>query len=158
MKRGCISRTVSEDGVIRATDEAERRDAFDVREAVFVVEQGISADLEYDEHDDPDADARHFVAYDDGRPVGAARLRTYEPGVGKVERVAVRSDVRGEGWGRRLMTAVREVAKDSGHDRLRLHAQVRVSGFYDALGYETVDGPFEEAGIPHVAMVLELDE
>jgi predicted GNAT family N-acyltransferase len=134
--------------VVEATTAAERADAFAVRKAVFVEEQGVDPDLEYDEHDEA---ATHFVAYGDG-PVGAARLRASDPGVGKVERVAVLADHRGEGVGRAVMTAVHDAARERGFGELYLHAQTRVAGFYERLGYEVEGGEFEEAGIPHVAM------
>jgi predicted GNAT family N-acyltransferase len=134
------------------TTDAERQDAFAVRRAVFVDEQGVDEELEWDEYDEPDADATHFVAYDDGDVVGAARLRGAEPGVGKVERVVVAADRRGEDWGKRLMTAVEEAARERGFDRLKLHAQTRVRSFYEKLGYEAVGEEFVEADIPHVEM------
>lgn len=137
--------------------ERLRADAAAVRERVFVEEQGVPPDLEWDDHD---ADALHVVAYDGDRPVGAARLRRYgaRPRTGKVERVAVLAAERGRGWGRRLMEAIHRIARERGFERLRLHAQTRVVGFYDALGYErTGEGGFVEAGIPHVAMVRSVD-
>lgn len=145
--------------VVRATDPGRRADAFAVRRQVFVDEQGIAADLEYDDHDDR-ATTVHFVAYDGDDPVGAARLRPHGevPATGKVERVAVCADRRGGGWGRRLMVAVHDAARDRGFTELRLHAQVTAAGFYEALGYAvTSDEPFEEAGRPHVAMRRALD-
>lgn len=141
---------------------AERDDAFSVRRSVFVDEQGVDEDIEYDEYDDPEADAAHFVAYAGGDAIGAARLRTAsgaapasgpdDPAVGKVERVAVAADRRGEGWGRRLMAAVEARADEAGFGRLALHAQTHVREFYERLGYEAHGDVFEEAGIPHVAM------
>lgn len=140
--------------VVRAEGESAREDAFDVRERVFVEEQGVSADLEYDDHDDPGSPTAHFVAYDGDCPVGAARLREYEDDAdaGKVERVAVLAAERERGVGRALMDAVHEAARERGYAELRLHAQTRVRGFYESLGYEAFGGEFEEAGIPHVAM------
>ena len=149
-------------GVFVVDTGAERDDAFSVRRSVFVDEQGVDEDIEYDEYDDPEADATHFVAYADGDAIGAARLRTASgaapasgsdaPVVGKVERVAVAADRRGEGWGRRLMAAVEARADEAGVGRLALHAQTRVRGFYERLGYDAHGDVFEEAGIPHVAM------
>ncbi|MFC4356569.1 GNAT family N-acetyltransferase [Halobium salinum] len=124
--------------------------AVSVRYAVFVEEQGVPEDLELDEHE---ADAVHFVAYDEGEPVGAARLRDYGDGDAKVERVAVLVDRRGEGWGGRLMDAVEAAAAERGFDRLVLNSQTHAAGFYRRRGYEQVGGEFEEAGIPHVTMV-----
>jgi predicted GNAT family N-acyltransferase len=144
-----------EQGVRRTTTDAEREDAFDVRHDVFVVEQGVAEDIEYDGKDDA---ATHFVAYDDGDAIGAARLREPEPGIGKVERVAVRESHRGEDWGRRLMAAVETESRDRGIETLVLHSQTHVEGFYERLGYRTTSDVFEEADIPHVEMEKELDE
>ena len=148
-----------------AEDEDRRADAFDVRRTVFVEEQGVEEDLEYDEHDEPDSGAAHFVAYadgEDGEPIGAARLRAYEEpneegghdggDVGKVERVAVLESHRGTGVGRALMDAVEAQARERGLTTIKLHSQTHAAGFYRNLGYERYGEEFEEAGIPHVEM------
>jgi predicted GNAT family N-acyltransferase len=147
----------SRSGVVVVSTPAEREDAFGVRREVFVDEQGVDEELEWDEYDEPGADATHFVAYDDGAVVGAARLRPDEADVGKVERVVVAADRREEGWGRRIMAAVESTAREQGFSTLKLHAQTRVEEFYESLGYESVGPEFEEAGIPHVAMRKPLD-
>lgn len=143
------------DEVRVAETDADREAALAVRRRVFVEEQDVPEDLELDEHD---ATATHFVARRDGAPVGAARLRAVADGVGKVERVAVRTERRGEGWGRRLMDAVEAAAAERGLSTLVLHAQTPVEAFYHRLGYRTTSGEFEEAGIPHVEMEKTLDE
>jgi predicted GNAT family N-acyltransferase len=132
--------------------DAERADAFAIRETVFVEEQGVDEELEWDEYDEPDSAATHFVAYDDGDVVGAARLREADAGVGKVERVVVAADRRGEDWGKRVMEAVESTAREEGFTTLKLHAQTRVRGFYESLGYEAVGEEFVEADIPHIEM------
>ncbi|KAB1194010.1 GNAT family N-acetyltransferase [Haloferax sp. MBLA0076] len=134
-----------------STDD-EREDAFAVRKAVFVDEQGVDEEIEWDEYDEPESDAVHFVGYRGGEAVGAARLREYEPGVGKVERVAVLESARGEGWGRRLMETLESEARSRGFDTLVLHGQTSAEGFYHGLNYETTSDVFDEAGIPHVEM------
>jgi predicted GNAT family N-acyltransferase len=131
------------------TTDDEREDAFAVRRAVFVEEQGVPEDLEIDEHD---PEATHFVAYDDGTAVGAARLRGVDDETAKVERVAVLAERRGEGWGRRLMDAVEATAREAGFDRVTLHSQTHAADFYDYLGYERHGDVFYEADIPHVEM------
>jgi predicted GNAT family N-acyltransferase len=148
--------------VRRVETEPELADALAVRRTVFVEEQDVPADLEVDEFDAIDA-ATHFVASDGGRAIGAARLRPYEceeadddsPAEAKVERVAVLAERRGEGIGARLMDAVEAEARAEGFDRLVLHAQITVEGFYARRGYRTVGEEFEEAGIAHVKMVHE---
>jgi predicted GNAT family N-acyltransferase len=162
----------------RVRTESDLSDALAVRRAVFVDEQGVPPDLEVDAYDDLDA-ATHVVAFDDGRAIGAARLRPYHggdaadesgdtaeesddtvdegksPARAKVERVAVLADRRGEGIGARLMDAIETAAREQGVETLVLHAQTPVEGFYTKRGYETVGEEFEEAGIPHVEMVRE---
>ena len=139
--------------VVRADTPERYDDALDVRLAVFVEEQGVPESVEVDDHED---EATHFVAYDSDAPVATARLREYEPGVGKVERVAVRRSRRGEGWGDRVMDEL-EAAASERFDELYLHAQETAAGFYTRLGYEREGDAFEEAGIPHVAMRKRLE-
>ncbi|ELY89515.1 N-acetyltransferase GCN5 [Natrialba hulunbeirensis JCM 10989] len=152
-----------------ATAQSELEDAFDVRYDVFVDEQDVDEELEYDEHDEPDAAAVHFVAYADSddeaeddsstaTPIGAARLRTVDQATGKVERVAVLESHRGTGVGRALMEALETEAREQSLETLKLHAQTHAAGFYEGLGYETYGDEFEEAGIPHVAMERSLGD
>jgi len=129
--------------------EDDLTDAFAVRETVFVDEQGVDEDIEYD---DNDSEATHVVAYDDDEAIGTARLRATDEMTGKVERVSVLAEYRGEGIGRLLMDTVEEQARESGFERLKLHSQTRAAGFYETVGYERYGEEFEEAGIPHIAM------
>lgn len=129
-------------------------DAYDVRRDVFIDEQDVPEEMELDGDDE---DAIHFVAYDDGHPVGTARLRLVDEDTGKAERVSVRKEYRKEGLGRLLMEALEDEARQRGCSEIHLHGQTQVEDFYAALGYRTVSDVFEEAGIPHVEMVKELD-
>jgi len=135
--------------VQRVESDAEREDAFAVRQTVFVEEQGVDEELEYDEHED---ESVHFVAYDGDEPIGAARLREYEDGVGKIERVAVLQSRREDGVGRAVMDALEDEARAQGLESLKLHSQTHAAPFYGCLGYERYGDEFEEAGIPHVKM------
>jgi predicted GNAT family N-acyltransferase len=130
------------------TTDAELNACIDLRRSVFVDEQGVPEDRELD---GKDGEATHLLAWD-GYPVGTARLREYEDGVAKVERVAVESSRRGEGIGRELMAHAEAYAADEGYERVRLDAQVPVVGFYERLGYEVRGEEFEDAGIPHRRM------
>lgn len=135
--------------VTRVNSPAGLADAFAVRRAVFIEEQGVS---EAEEMDGRDETARHVVAYDADRPVGTARLRIPDPGVGKAERVAVRQSHRDRGVGTALMDELEAWATECGVETMTLHAQTRVERFYEKLGYETTSGVFQEAGIDHVEM------
>jgi predicted GNAT family N-acyltransferase len=139
--------------VCRAATDDERADAMRVRRQVFIEEQGVPEEIEVD---GKDSEAIHFVAYDDGAPVGAARLREPDPEVGKVERVAVLASRRGEGIGRDVMAELEDTARSEDVERLTLHAQTHVESFYHELGYETTSDVFQEAGIDHVEMAKPL--
>jgi predicted GNAT family N-acyltransferase len=144
----------------RIPGDATLSDAFAVRRAVFIDEQGVSEAVEMDGKDD---DATHVVAYDDASetadttPVGTARLRTTDEDGAKIERVAVLADYRGRGVGTELMAELEAIAAERGLSTVELHAQTRVEAFYERLGYERTSGVFQEAGIDHVAMEKSLD-
>jgi predicted GNAT family N-acyltransferase len=141
--------------VRRYPGEATIADAHRVRRTVFIEEQDVS---EAEEMDGRDEDAHHVVAYDPAtdEPVGTARLRIPEEGVGKIERVAVVETHRGSGLGARLMIEIESDAREQGCRMIKLHAQTAVEGFYERLGYHTESDEFIEADIPHVEMEKEL--
>lgn len=125
-----------------------------VRRQVFIEEQGVDESLEVD---GKDADATHLLLTDGDTPIGTARLRYPDPATVKIERVAVLESYRSEGLGRQLMERAEAHAREAGATTARLHSQEPVVPFYERLGYEPVGEPFEEAGIPHRAMVKTLD-
>jgi predicted GNAT family N-acyltransferase len=141
--------------VRRVETEAELADALAVRREVFIEEQGVPEDLEIDGKDDG---AIGFVAYADGDPVGAARIREYDDSTAKVERVAVVEAERETGLGRKIMAVVEDTAQAEGYEEIVLHAQAPVIGFYERLGYEITSEEFDEAGIPHREMQKSLEE
>ena len=117
-----------------------------VRIAVFVIEQNIPEELEWDEHD---AVSVHVLAEDaGGTPVGCGRLLPD----GHIGRLAVLSDWRGKGVGAAMLARLTDIARERGDTRVVLNAQVRAMPFYARYGYEPVGEPFIEAGIPHQAM------
>ena len=120
-----------------------------VREIVFVQEQGIDASLEYDDLDDM---CTHVVGLLDSEPVTTARLRPVDSTVGKVERVATIQSARGHGYGKEIMDEVERVAKRQGLVELRLGAQLTALPFYEKLGYEAFGDEFLDANIPHRMM------
>ncbi|HQR02596.1 MAG TPA: GNAT family N-acetyltransferase [Rhodocyclaceae bacterium] len=118
-----------------------------IREAVFIREQGISADEEWDEHDNG---GLHTVAYGpDDEPVGTGRLLPD----GRIGRMAVLPAWRGKGVGGALLERLMASAKQGGTSALHLHAQTPRIGFYQRHGFEVQGAPFLEVGIPHVRMI-----
>ena len=125
-------------------------DAQRLRGEVFIDEQGIPKELEWDA---ADAQAVHAVAYNRlGRAVATGRLLLGESGQGRIGRMAVDRAVRGSSVGRRLLVALTEAAQARGDRELVLHAQRSAEGFYERLGFERQGAPYEEAGIQHVTM------
>lgn len=121
-----------------------------IRDLVFVQEQEVSEEEEYDEFE---AGSRHFLAVADGQAAGTARWRTTGKGV-KLERFAVRKEFRGRGLGRSLVKAVLADVFACGHENacIYLHAQVQAIPFYAGLGFEARGEEFSEAGILHRKM------
>lgn len=140
--------------VIEVRSPEQLGHALDIRRAVFVAEQGVSEALEIDGRDGA---AEHLLALLEGEPVGTLRLRLLEDGrIAKIERVAVLAPARGQGLGAMLMRAALGRAATLGAREARLHAQIYVTAFYQALGFVAFGEEFEEDGIPHVAMRLDL--
>ena len=139
--------------VIPATSDDERQAAFAIREAVFIDEQGVDRLLEFDGLDD---EAEHLLARIDGRPVGTLRLRWIDDAVAKIERVAVLKQMRGRAVGAALMETALERLRGRGVRSARLHAQTYALDFYAKLGFEAYGDVFDEDGLPHRAMRLDL--
>jgi predicted GNAT family N-acyltransferase len=130
--------------------EALGADASRIRTSVFVEEQRIPADMEWDE---ADATALHAVAYNGlGQPLATGRLLTHAPGVAKIGRMAVHKVLRGTGVGRSVLDALLLAAAQRGDNEAMLHAQRSAQAFYASLGFVTRGEPFSEAGIPHIEM------
>ena len=121
-------------------------DAWAIRRAVFIDEQGVT---EREEVDDLDPECVHVLAELEGRSVGAARLRDDGHGTAKAERVAVLRDARGRGVGRALMRELERIARARGCRDVLLGAQVSAVPFYLALGYVIEGDEFLDARIPH---------
>lgn len=121
-----------------------------MRERVFIEEQRVPRELEWD---DRDAESDHAVAFDaQGSAVGTARLLPE----GRVGRMAVLAHRRGMGAGTALLEALLELAAAKGMAEVRLHAQTHAAGFYRRFGFAIAGEEFLEAGIPHVEMMLKL--
>ncbi|MEU9592199.1 GNAT family N-acetyltransferase [Streptomyces sp. NPDC048193] len=143
-----------------ADDPADREACFAVRKDVFVAEQNVPEDIEYDAYD---AGAVHVLAVrEDGVPLGTSRLLhgaaaaakngDGDPSVGSLGRLAVVRDARGLGVGAALVRAVEDAARARGLTAVDLHAQTHALGFYERLGYQAYGPEFPDAGIPHRAM------
>jgi len=129
-------------------------DARRVRTEVFVNEQRIPADLEWDE---ADATAVHAVAYNRlGQAVATGRLLPAQDGTCMIGRMAVHQVLRGCGFGEQVLRALAAEARKRGDRSIELHAQRTARAFYARLGFAAQGEPYEEAGIPHITMTSAL--
>lgn len=123
-----------------------------IRMEVFVFEQDVPADIEWDAYD---RTATHFFARSDDKPVATARLRD-EKGVAKIERMAVRKNYRGQHIGEALLKHVIEYARGQGFKDAMISAQTHAVPFYNKLGFVAYGEEYMEANIPHYAMKASL--
>jgi len=143
---------VNQYAVELVVDADQLAEAFAVRLAVFVGEQGVPEAEEFDDYDF-DPVTTHAIVRDlnNGMVVGTARLLfPGEPGEVKIGRVAVLPAARHRGLGTMLMKALERRALLSMEPvTIFLSAQVTAASFYEKLGYQLVGAVYDEVGIPH---------
>ena len=123
-----------------------------IRLKVFVDEQNVPLELEWDGEDERCAHA--LACAPDGTPVGTGRLLPD----GRIGRLAVYKEWRGQGAGSALLEYFLELARAKGFTAVKLHAQTRATAFYARHGFEAHGDEFMDAGIPHVEMTRRLRE
>lgn len=129
-------------------NDAERLS--DIRRTVFIEEQKVPENLEWDESDD---DCIHILATDNNsKPVGTARITAD----GHIGRMAVLKAHRGHGIGSAMLKQLIEQAREQLLARVIVHAQITAMPFYARHGFVAISDEFMDAGIPHKTMQLEL--
>ncbi|HEX2831153.1 MAG TPA: GNAT family N-acetyltransferase [Burkholderiales bacterium] len=129
---------------------ASREALRSVRITVFVKEQQVPEELEWD---DADEHAYHVLATAvDGKPIGTGRLKL-DCHIG---RMAVLKSWRGRGVGSAILERLIDFARREGCSEVRLHAQTHALAFYARFGFVAVGEEFDEAGMPHRVMTLDL--
>ena len=126
------------------------QDAKFIRKQVFIIEQNIP---EEEEWDDQDMISDHFVVYDQDQPIATARLLQNN----SVGRVAVLKAYRGQGIGRMIMLEVIRQAHQQDRKFLQLSSQVHAISFYEKLGFSIQGDAYDECGIPHIKMQLVIE-
>ena len=151
-RRLIIIRRVSTPFTVRTVEWLEQREALRaVRYTVFVQEQKVPEEMEWDE---ADGAARHVLAVaENGTPIGTGRLSQDC----RIGRMAVLAPWRKRGVGQAILRALLEIARERGCGVVVLHAQTHALGFYACSGFSAVGAEFEEAGIAHRVMKRSLD-
>lgn len=137
--------------VVKKVSDIRDLDAgFTIREKVFVEEQQVPAEAEYDIHDKT---AHHYLATCNGEPVGAARWRETEKGI-KLERFAVLPNYRNLQVGSAMLqTVLQDVQATYPEQLIYLHAQLPAVAFYTRYGFNKEGEIFSECAIDHYKMV-----
>ncbi|WP_342044222.1 GNAT family N-acetyltransferase [Bacillus sp. OTU530] len=139
----------------RITLNEDLKKACQIRQAVFVEEQGVPLEDEFDGFDILNEHSEHILVYYNERPVGTGRVRWVD-GFGKLERICILEPYRKFGLGKVIINTLEEIAEEKGTAKVKLHGQTQAEGFYKKLGYETSSSIFMEDGIPHILMIKQL--
>ena len=122
----------------------------EVRQVVFVEEQAVAPDFEWDELD---ASAIHLLALFDNQPVACLRIIDYH----KIGRMAVLKEWRGLGLGNALLLEAIKICKAHGSKSMHLSAQTHAIKFYRKAGFKVTSVEYCDVHIPHVDMQLDLN-
>ncbi len=128
-----------------------------LRLAVFVDEMGVPIELEEDEYDKT---ATHLCIKHQQQSIGTIgtlRLVFTSKGV-KVGRVAIHSDYRRQGLGRQMMQLAIRYCRQLSSSKITLGSQTYITSFYQSLGFTQQGEVFDDAGIPHVEMYLDIED
>lgn len=139
--------------IIYVTTDEQLQQALGIRHDVFVIEQQVPAEIEIDQFDVISPDVHHVLLSTDGQAVATGRLIYYSKDTAKMQRIAVLQSHRSFGYGRVLLLAMEERARELGLTYSVLDAQCQAQKFYEKLGYEVIsEEPFYDADILHVRM------
>lgn len=139
--------------VVNATSDILKSKAFDIRQEVFVVEQHVPREDEFDQFEET---SHHIVALNENEePVGAARWRKTYDGI-KLERFVVKKTHRGQQIGSMLVDhTLKDIEEKMGKGHLLyLNAQIPAMPLYSKFGFKQVGDQFEECNILHYKMIL----
>ena len=118
----------------------------DIRRQVFICEQNVPEELEWDEFDNQ---AEHVIALNnEEKAVATGRIKAD----GHIGRMAVIKSYRQQGIGSKILLALLHIAHDKKLERVYLHAQTSAIVFYEKHGFTCNSEEFLDAGIPHKSM------
>ena len=121
-----------------------------IRTDVFIDEQHVEPDFEWDELD---LNAVHLLAQIDNKAVACLRIIDYK----KIGRMAVLKPWRVLGIGKVLLVKAIEICNQQGSQQIILSAQSHAVGFYTKAGFEVISDEYCDVNIPHVDMQLTID-
>ena len=114
---------------IRITHQRDLDIAFTIRKTVFVDEQKVTLEDEFDDFDNLNGLCEHILVYSNNLAVGTGRIRVVD-GIGKLERICILEPFRKQGFGNVIVQALEAIAKEKGISQVKLHAQTYAEIFY----------------------------
>ena len=119
---------------------------------IFVKEQGVPEENEFDEYD---TQVPHLVIFSDSEAVATGRVIPYGEDTVKIGRIAVKKTMRGTGLGEKIVLELLRKSKEDGAKTVRVGAQTHAVGFYEKCGFKLFGTPeYMEENIPHYDMIL----
>ena len=122
-----------------------------LRQEVFIKEQGFES-----EFDDTDRTAVHILGFENGETAAVCRFFKNSGANYMIGRVAVKKELRGQGFGKKLMEYAEDRIRQLGGKSVTVHAQVQAAEFYGKTGYKKQGEVFDEEGCPHIFMTKPL--
>jgi len=129
--------------------QTDRKSLAQIRRSVFIEEQNVPEELEWDEFDDLSI---HFLVTQEDQPIACARLKHD----GQIGRMAVLAKHRNQGAGSKLLQFVLQKAGDQKLKKVYLHSQLTAVPFYEKQGFIAAGDIFYEANIPHREMLKKI--
>jgi len=138
--------------IVCITGNVNIEDALRIRRQVFIEEQNVS---EQEEFDDLDDQSTHIMLYKDNLCVATGRMYREKESIMHVGRIAVSKEFRSFGYGKILMVDMLNRAfQIEDINEIVISAQCRVICFYEKLGFIKRGSIYLDANIPHVEMTL----
>jgi len=139
------------DYTLKITSWDKDKDALSlVRRKVFIEEQNVPEELEWDEYD---KDCIHILVTDENNtPIATGRMKPD----GHIGRMAVLKAYRRSGIGTQILQSLTDKARKLNLGSVYLHAQTVALSFYEKQGFDVISDEFMDAGIPHKSMKLDL--
>ncbi|GAA0721480.1 GNAT family N-acetyltransferase [Clostridium malenominatum] len=128
------------------------KDAYEIRNQVFVIEQNVPKEIE---KDSKDKISKHIVIYEENFPIATGRI-VVENSSCSFGRISIIKKYRGKGIGLYLVENMIKEATKIGIKEIYIHAQKYAEEFYKKLNFKSFGEVFYEGGIEHINMVLKL--
>jgi predicted GNAT family N-acyltransferase len=103
-----------------------------------------------------EVDQWHIGMINGDRVVAVLLLKKMNDRIAKMRQVAVDETLQGKGIGKELVRFSEEFCRRQGLELIELHARKTAVPFYLSMGYSLIGDEFEEVGIPHIKMALQL--